>query len=916
MLPLLFLLFFVSITLVMGATAHSMKQQTGEVRKLIKNVITINLNVLQDINMVYDAMLGEQIRDKLSDFREAFHQAGDNPDRMDLFSLKNRWGSEWDLYLIDSRQTIIDTTYLSDQGLDFRDVSEDFAQKLDAIRKQGRPVLDKITHESFGEHWRKFGYLASKGGEYLLEVGMTIPMDEPLYYPINPEYIGELYRNGNSDQVNVEIYQLAQLEELTELGQIRQEMLDRGEVYREEWSWKEGSLNCYLNYVQPEQEDYPSIEEYFVTLQYPLELYRQQWTQRGLISTVLISVILLIGFFSILRIIKSLTVPIERMVEDVTTIARGNWSHSIREPRAREFQKIKLSVEHLVLALLNEKASVEISERQYRLALEASRDAIFEWFPREHYLYFSDNLEDILGVSSGALQGRLLEQWFYNLFTTDSLNMWKNTIRQILAKEIRRVNMDMQLKTLEGEKWLLLRGAVEEEDGQLRIIGILADISLSKKREQTIETLAYTDSVSGRKNLLDFYKNPYIFHEEKAVCGFAIVNLDDFTRINTTFGHVVGNSVIREFCLKIEEIAAELHQEESWSLYHMNMDNILLVFEGFSQQRTAKKRIIQLFDRLCKGIYLALEREFYFTVSIGAVVANCRIQKEKEDLVRKADIALLQAKSQGKNSLVFYKSEFSSGFKDTYNMIHHIWENLHSDSLRMVYQPIVDSTGKDPVGFEALLRIGQDNRISPAVYIKASEDSGLIHLLGSWIIQECFRQAKELLDRNRSFRYVSVNISPLQFRELDFARSLGRMCRESGIPPEKIQIEITETALMESAERMIGSIRTLKEAGFRIALDDFGTGYSSLDYLAHLPIDAIKIEKKMTTEVQQDLKVRRVVTLILQIARELSLEVIAEGVEDWEHVRWMVDHGCNHHQGYYYSKPLDADSIDNYLSSR
>ena len=347
----------------------------------------------------------------------------------------------------------------------------------------------------------------------------------------------------------------------------------------------------------------------------------------------------------------------------------------------------------------------------------------------------------------------------------------------------------------------------------------------------------------------------------------------------------------------------------------MNMDNILLVFEGFSQQRTAKKRIIQLFDRLCKGIYLALEREFYFTVSIGAVVANCRIQKEKEDLVRKADIALLQAKSQGKNTLVFYKSEFSSGFKDTYNLIHHIWENLHNESLRMVYQPIVDSTGKDPVGFEALLRIGPDNRISPAVYIKASEDSGLIHLLGSWIIQECFRQAKDLLERNQLFRYVSVNISPLQFRELDFARRLGRMCRESGIPPEKIQIEITETALMESAERMIGSIQTLKEAGFRIALDDFGTGYSSLDYLAHLPIDAIKIEKKMTTEVQHDLKVRRVVTLILQIARELSLEVIAEGVEDWEHVRWMVDHGCNHHQGYYYSKPLDADKIDNYLKS-
>ena len=916
LLPLLFILFFISFAVVMGSTALSMKKQTWEVRQLIRNVITINLNVLQDVNMVYDVMLGEQIKLKLYEFRSAFEEAADNPDGVDLFELQRQWGREWDLYIIDSQNTVFRTTYEPDLGLEFRNISEIFSRRIDGIRKQGDPVLDKITHESQGGRYRKYGYLAAAGGEYLLEVGMTIPIDQPLYYPINPEYIEELYRNRNNSMVDVNVYQLAQLEEYPELKSIRGAMLEQGARYREEWSWKENRLDCYLNYIQPEQDAYPSIEEYFVTLRYPLDIYIQQWKQRTFISITLVLAILLIGLFSILKIIKSLTIPIEIMVQDVSAITAGDWSHPIQEPRTREFMKIKQSVEHLVMALLNEKASVETSERQYRLALDASRDAIFEWFPREHYLNFSDNLKDILGVSPGNLQGLALEKWFYNLFTSDCHKKWKITGRQVLSEEIRRVNLEMQMKSDQEEKWLLLRGAVEEEDGQIRIIGILADITLSKKRERTIETLAYTDPISGRRNLQDFYKNPYMNLTGRSICGFAIINLDDFTRINTTFGHVVGNGIIKEFCSKIEEIVEDIQQDEAWSLYHMNQDNVLIVLEEFSQHRSAKKRIVQLFDKLCKGIYLALEREFYFTVSIGAEVANCRVQKNKKDLVRKADIALFQAKSQGKNSLVFYKPEFSSGFQDTYDMIHHIWENLHNDSLRMVYQPIVDSEGKDPSGFEALLRIGKDNSISPAVYIKASEDSGLIHLLGTWILNESFRQAKLLLDNSHPFRYISVNISPLQFRELDFAPRLVQMCRDSGVPPEKIQIEITETALMESAERMIGSIQSLKEAGFRIALDDFGTGYSSLDYLAHLPIDAIKIEKKMTVGVQKDLKFRRVVSLILQIARELSLEVIAEGVEDWEHVRWMVDHGCTHHQGYYYSKPMDSDKIPNYLEGR
>ncbi len=917
LLPLLVILFLISLSVVMGSTLISMKNQSREIRQLLRNVITVNLDVLQDINFVYDSLYGEIISEKLYEFSREFDASGEDPDKMDLKQLQHKWGSEWDLYIINSDEVITHTTYFPDKGLDFNDVSEAFARRLKKIRISGEPVLDKITHESFGRLYRKYGYQASASGEFLLEVGVTIPMESPMFNPVNPAYLGSLYETLNQEQLTLEVFQLSQLQEKPELQKTRQDMLNQHESYREEYLWKPGYLMAYLIYQEREKRAYPSREEYFLVFQYPLEVYKKQLWRRIIIGTLQILLIMAIGVLLVLKIIKSLTKPIELMVQDISTIARGNWSHPITSSKTREILKIKQSVEHLVLALLNEKAIVETSERQYRLALEASRDAIFEWFPQEHYLYFSGNCKEVLGADPGDLRGKKLEQWFYNLFTPGCRKEWKILARQVLSGNMRHVSLEMEMQSgSDEEKWIFLRGAAEEEDGQNRIIGILADISLSKKRQKTIENLAYTNQISGRRNLLEFYRRSLTIPSRKAFCAFTIINLDDFTRINTTFGHVVGEGIIKEYCRKIEEVVQEVQGEDSWALYHINQDNLLVVLEGFSQNRSAKKRVTQLFDRLCQGIYLALEREFYFTVSIGAVIANCRIQKDKQDLIRRADMALLQAKSQGKNTLVFYKNEFSSGFNETYEMIHHIWEDLQNHSLRMVYQPIVDSRGVDPVGFEALLRTGKDNTMSPAAYVKASEDSGLIHPLGTWIIEESFRQAKVLTDLSLPFRYISVNISPLQFRELDFARRMQKMCFRSGILPEKIQIEITETALMESADRMIRTITLLKEMGFRIALDDFGTGYSSLDYLAHLPIDAIKIEKKMTSEVQHDLKVRRVVTLILQIARELSLEVIAEGVEDWEHVRWMVDHGCSHHQGYYYSKPVNSESLANYLAGK
>ena len=285
-------------------------------------------------------------------------------------------------------------------------------------------------------------------------------------------------------------------------------------------------------------------------------------------------------------------------------------------------------------------------------------------------------------------------------------------------------------------------------------------------------------------------------------------------------------------------------------------------------------------------------------------------------LLHRAEMALDRAKAQGKNSLVFYQHSFSGDSKRVFSMTRSLSDGLQTERLSLVYQPIVDRSYNELPGFEALLRLEEGSQVSPAEYIMAAEDTGLIHPLGVWIMNCAVRQAGRMLENGLDFHYISINFSPLQFREQRLPENLIALCREYAVPPGKIQVELTETAIMLSADRMLGMISSLKDLGFRIAMDDFGTGYSSLAYLSRLPIDALKIDKGMTSGVLEDDKLKRVVSLIMEVARELSLEVIAEGIETKTQEQWMLDQGCLHHQGYLYSRPLSIPDMESWLSRR
>ena len=770
---------------------QDLSKDEKRLRLLINEYVGVNLDIIQDANGIYDYIFGNDIENKLRIFQKTFSEIGNDPMMIDLESLKLAWGENWDLYIIDSEGIIVATTYPPDQGMDFRVFAEPFVRNLAHIRESGEPAIDKITLESSGNGYRKYGYLSSEDRRYVLELGLRIPIDEPLFLPVNPSHIETLFSFMKKENITIEIVQMTgpPNESKEKYAAIRRDMRASGVSFLEERNWSKGTVTTYSDYKTRGEICYSTIKDYFVVSTFPMNTLKSELVHIIIFQMLQILCIFFVGLISLRFIVRSLVEPIRNMIDDISRIAEGEWDHPIAAQSNREYITLKDSVENLVASLKIEK-------------------------------------------------------------------------------------------------------------------------ELTQGRQAIIEKLAYTHRISGLPNLQSYYDRR--IQGKGAPTAVVLLNLDDFSRVNTAFGHEVGNEVIRDSGRKISEVLARNAGAADWELFHINTDGLLLVSVE-KNRAVVDIGIRALFSELITGLFLDAGREFFFTVSLGAVICAEGSEESEQEMLRKADIAVDKAKERGKNVLVYFEDEFAIDHRNTYALVHDIWDGIRSESLHLVYQPIVDIGNTHSVGFEALLRTSPDIAISPLETIQAAEDSGLIHLLGNWILREAISQARTFISSGIDFRYISINISPLQFREQELPARIADMCREMGVSPNRIQLEITETAMMKFEMRMISVIQELKELGFRIAMDDFGTGYSSLAYLARLPIDVIKIEKYMTNEAFRDTKVRSVVILIMKIAKELSLEVIAEGIESDEQALWMVQQGCLHHQGYLYSRPLCADQSVSWL---
>jgi len=375
----------------------------------------------------------------------------------------------------------------------------------------------------------------------------------------------------------------------------------------------------------------------------------------------------------------------------------------------------------------------------------------------------------------------------------------------------------------------------------------------------------------------------------------AILDLDRFKSVNDNLGHAAGDDLVRSIWT---EIYAALPQGAVASRIGGDEFGLVFPYAEADQALEACEKLVSL----CTQSRTIFGHSIQVGASVGVSLSLAGGERDAIDIVRRADLALYAAKRSGRGQAYLYDTSLDESSKFRLLIENGLRKAIADNELSLVFQPIVRQDGLEVVGFEALVRweSKEHGSVSPSLFVPIAEEGSLIHELSDWVLPRALEASKDWTDQ-----YVSINFSPRQFHRPGFVAYLQNAVAAAGVAPERIQIEITETALFDDPEVAAGTISQLQALGFRIALDDFGTGYSSLFNLKNFSINCIKVDRSFVSSLGKDSNSTAIVSSITQLARSMGLSVVAEGVEDQFQHQALRLAGCSHMQGYRFGQPVD-----------
>ncbi len=510
--------------------------------------------------------------------------------------------------------------------------------------------------------------------------------------------------------------------------------------------------------------------------------------------------------------------------------------------------------------------------------------------------------EETIGHKPQFLLSDHYNESFYNelLATVSTEGFWQG---EILG---RRKNGELY------PVWVTISTA--QECGKLEnYIITFSDITERKQTEDHIRHLAEHDFLTDLPNrvLLMDRLSQTMAHSRRGGNPFALmfIDLDRFKQINDTLGHHIGDMLLQAVAGRLK---TSLRDSDTVSRQGGDEFVILLPQSGSIEE------LDQLAGRLMRELtrpYQLEAHEFSVTASIGIAVFP-HDGNDIDTLVRNADTAMYHAKQNGRNHYQFFAESMNAQLSERLLLENRLRRAMEAGHLRLYYQPKVAVDSQQIVGAEALLRWidPEQGTISPARFIPAAEESGLIIELGDWVLNTACRQAREWLARGLQNLVVSVNVSAVQFRQPDLPQTVARALQASGLPPGLLELELTEGMLMEQPELATESMRALKEMGVRLSLDDFGTGYSSLSYLKRFPFDTLKIDQSFIRDLHQGKGDESLVRTIILMAKNLNMRAVAEGVETAQQLAFLTDNQCDEFQGFLRSRAVPADEFEQLLS--
>ncbi|MBI4985962.1 MAG: GGDEF domain-containing response regulator [Rhodocyclales bacterium] len=436
-----------------------------------------------------------------------------------------------------------------------------------------------------------------------------------------------------------------------------------------------------------------------------------------------------------------------------------------------------------------------------------------------------------------------------------------------------------------------------------------------READDRIQELAYYDGLSNLPNQSLFCARvtEWILDADKRgkpACGTVIyLDLDRFLRINTSFGYDTGSEILRQVAQRLaQRLPAEgMLARLTGDAFGVFLPDLILADGLVASRQWFKEIFDQAFEK--DGV------ELYITASVG-IARLPDDGSEIYELLMNAETAMAYAKRLGGNGCQFYRRDMNANSGERVAMEADLRHAVERNELLLHYQPCIAAGSGRTVGMEALVRWQHPVRglIPPDRFIPIADESGLIVDIGEWVLRRACEQGKVWQDQGYDF-YLAVNVSAVQFGQPRLLEVVRRLLAETGFSPEALQLEITESVLMQDAESAIGMLRAFKGMGVRISVDDFGTGYSSLSYLKRFPIDILKIDKSFVRDLPEDEEDAAIVRAIIALAHSLRLTTVAEGVETAAQLEFLRSERCDRFQGYFLSHPIDVEAIGRRLAA-
>jgi diguanylate cyclase (GGDEF)-like protein/PAS domain S-box-containing protein len=626
--------------------------------------------------------------------------------------------------------------------------------------------------------------------------------------------------------------------------------------------------------------------------------------------------VIAIGIVLSVPISRSVTGPIEEIVQVTRRIAEGDLNLKVPSLRNDEFGTLAHAINMMVGELNRTMERLRESEERYALSVSGANDGIWDWDVRHDRIYLSSRWKRMLGYEDDEI-GEAPSEWFDRIHPEDRPRVDELLERHMKA---RTTHFETEFRILHKNGdyiWVLSRGlAVRNAAGRTyRIAGSQTDMTSRKAAEHQLEHSAYFDSLTelpNRRFLLERMR--HLLGEPHGGRGvrFAVLflDVDRFKFVNDSFGHETGDELLKEIAyrlkhtLRSQDLLVRLGGDEFVVLVQDDVDLHVAV--------SVADRILELF---LEHFELAGFRVFA-SVSIGIALATGQYLTP-EEILRDADIAMYRAKSQGKGRYEVFNTEMRRHVQRSFTFETSLREALGSGMFAQFYQPIVSLSGH-LLGFESLIRWNHPEHglVHPAEFIPLAEELGLMHRIDMWCIEEAVRTLSEW---DAGFRLeedflLSVNLSSRNFASgADVPDHIRKLIQQYGIVPRRLALEVTENNLIPAFDAASYTLREIRRLGCSIMIDDFGTGYSSLSYLHRLPFDYLKIDGSFIKSVTVDSYSNKIVKSMLHLAQELELEVIAEGVDSFvklEHLRGL---SCRYIQGYLVSEPLPREEAVRYL---